>query len=79
MKAKIVEELGIIQSTKGTLYLHRIVEDSFGRKREVAKLLSAMPKPRAESCEQCGEPINPARSTMRFCSAKCRMRAHRAN
>lgn len=77
MKAKIVDELGIIQSTKGTMYLHRIIEDSFGRKREVAKLLSAIPKPRAELCEQCGESINPARSTMRFCSAKCRMRAHR--
>jgi hypothetical protein len=78
MKAKIVDELGIIQSTKGTMYLHRIIEDSFGRKREVAKLLSAIPKPRAELCEQCGESINPARSTMRFCSARCRMRAHRS-
>lgn len=77
MKAKIVDDLGIIPNTWGIPYYHRIVEDSFGRKRKVAKLLSAMPKPRAELCEQCGEPINPARSTMRFCSTKCRMRAHR--
>jgi endogenous inhibitor of DNA gyrase (YacG/DUF329 family) len=29
------------------------------------------------NCETCGEPIDARRSTMRFCSAKCRVVAHR--
>lgn len=28
-------------------------------------------------CENCGEPLEAARSTARFCSTKCRMAAHR--
>lgn len=30
-------------------------------------------------CEFCGEPFTPKRNTARFCSAKCRKRANRAN
>jgi hypothetical protein len=30
------------------------------------------------TCEVCGEPIEAARSTKRFCSTKCRVAAHRA-
>jgi hypothetical protein len=30
------------------------------------------------SCEWCGEPIEAARSTMRYCSVRCRVAAHRA-
>lgn len=30
------------------------------------------------NCEKCGEPFVPARSDARFCSAKCRVAAHRA-
>jgi hypothetical protein len=29
-------------------------------------------------CERCGEPIKAARSTMRYCSVRCRVAAHRA-
>ena len=78
MKAKIVQELGIIPSASGIPYRHRIIEDINGRQWEVTKQVSSIPKPRAETCAQCGQPIEPKHSTMRFCSAKCRMRAHRA-
>jgi hypothetical protein len=33
---------------------------------------------RETNCDHCGEPIEAKRSTMRFCSVKCRVAAHRA-
>jgi endogenous inhibitor of DNA gyrase (YacG/DUF329 family) len=33
---------------------------------------------RGRRCEGCGEPIEAARSTKRFCSTRCRVAAHRA-
>jgi hypothetical protein len=32
-----------------------------------------------ESCSHCGEVFSPKRSTARFCSARCRVAAHRAD
>lgn len=53
------------------------------RKRKRAEQRKEEAATRAEArsgrvCEQCGEPIEAARSTKRYCSIKCRVAAHRA-
>ena len=48
----------------------------------IAAVVKARSKERAEAragrkCETCGEPIKAKRSTMRYCSVRCRVAAHR--
>jgi hypothetical protein len=47
-----------------------------------AELIKARSEERADArayreCETCGKPIEANRSTMRFCSVRCRVAAHR--
>lgn len=74
---RINKEIEFVNGDDGAVHRITTVNYADGRKRVFDTIVHELPKPRAESCEQCGEPINPARSTMRFCSTKCRMRAHR--
>jgi predicted nucleic acid-binding Zn ribbon protein len=53
------------------------------RRRAAAAQTKTTAAMRAEAragrgCEVCGEPLDARRSTMRFCSAKCRVTSHRA-
>jgi hypothetical protein len=49
------------------------------RRQQAQAMAEARAKARANrSCETCGEPINAQRSTMRFCSIRCRVVSHRA-
>lgn len=66
-----------IISTKGIQYRRMEFVDAWGRKRTCDKRLSDLPKPHAETCAVCSQPIAAKRSTMKFCSPACRMKAHR--
>lgn len=66
-----------IVAVRGVEYRRMEFVDAWGRRRVCDKRVADLPKPRAEACAACGQPIQARRSTMQFCSAKCRMRAHR--
>ena len=58
--------------------------DAPQRAKKIAKMVrrksEALAAARAgRKCETCGEKIEAQRSTMRFCSVKCRVAAHRAS
>ena len=68
--------MNIIEA-KGIQYRRMEVVDAWGRRRVCDKRLSDLPQPHAETCAVCGQPIQAQRSTMKFCSTKCRMTAYR--
>ncbi len=69
----------IIKTATGTEYLQREFIDAWGRHRVCTKRVADLPKPHATACACCGQAIRPQRSTMRFCSAGCRVKWNRAN
>ena len=56
--------------------------DAPRRAARIAAYVKARSEERADNrethCDHCGKPIEAKRSTMRFCSVKCRVAAHRA-
>ena len=69
--------MNIITTAQGVQYRRQEFTDSWGRKRVCDKRLDTLPQPHAEVCAVCGQPISAERSTRQFCSAACRVRAHR--
>ena len=67
----------IITTATGEQYRRMEFVDAWGRRRVCDKRVSDLPKPHRDTCECCGSPVNPERSTMRFCSAKCRVKWNR--
>ena len=70
--------MNIIKSLAGIEYRRQEFTDAWGRKRVCDKRLSDMPKPHNTACACCGKQMDSARSTKRFCSAGCRVKASRA-
>ena len=66
-----------IIAVRGVEYRRMEFVDAWGRRRVCDKRVSALPQPHAETCSACGQPIQAQRSTMQFCSAKCRVKAYR--
>lgn len=75
---RINKEIEFVNGDDGAVHRITTVNYADGRKRVFDTIVAEITKPRAETCAQCGQPIEPKHSTMRFCSTKCRMRAHRA-
>ena len=70
-------EMNVITTAHGVQYRRQEFTDAWGRKRVCDRRLDTLPRPRSETCAVCGQPISAERSTRRFCSAACRVRAHR--
>lgn len=67
-----------IITVKGVQYRRQEFVDAWGRRRVCDKRVSDLPKPHASTCAVCGQAIQAQRSTMRFCSPGCRVKANRA-
>lgn len=65
------------KTPQGIEYLRREFVDTWGRRRICDKRVADLPQPHHTACECCGAAIDAQRSTMRFCSTKCRMKVHR--
>ena len=67
----------IITSAAGVPYRRQTFTDAWGRQRVCDKRLADLPRPHMEACAACGQPLTTQRSTRRFCSGRCRVRAWR--
>ena len=73
----IIAKPTIITTPAGIAYRRQVITDSWGRQRVCDKRLDDLPKPHLEACECCGAPLTTERSTKRFCSDACKMKAYR--
>ena len=69
--------MNVITTAHGVQYRRQEFTDAWGRKRVCDRRLDTLPRPHAEVCAVCGQPISAERSTRRFCSDACKMREYR--
>ena len=69
--------MNVITTASGVPYRRQEFTDAWGRVRVCDRRLDTLPKPHAEVCAVCGQPISAERSTRRFCSTACRVKEYR--